>query len=119
MFAGRSFLDAGIMVSGHSDHPVCPFQPLLGIHSLANRRSAEGKPIGLSQRVSVIEALRMYTINAAYHTFEENAMGSIEPGKYADMVVLGKDLLTAPTDTIKDIPVDMTIVAGRIVYRRP
>jgi len=118
MMAARSFLDAGIMVSAHSDCSAAPFEPLLGIHSLVNRQSANGKPVGLSQRVSAIDALKMYTINAAYHTFEENIMGSIEPGKYADMVVLGKDLLTVPIDTIKDIPVDMTIVGGRIVYRR-
>ncbi len=63
------------------------------------------------------EALKLYTINAAYHTFEENVLGSIEAGKFADMVVLGKDILTAPTETIIDIPIDMTIVGGKIVYQ--
>jgi len=118
MFAARSFLDAGIKVSAHSDHHASPYPPLMGIHALVNRRTAKGQPIGQSQRISVMEALRLYTINAAHHSFEEDVMGSIEPGKYADMVVLGGDILTVPTETIIDIPVDMTIVGGRIVHQR-
>jgi len=90
----------------------------MGIHALVNRRSMYGQPIGLSQKISVMEALRLYTVNAAYHSFEEDLMGSIEPGKYADMVVLGRDILTVPTETIINIPIDMTIVNGRIVYQR-
>jgi len=118
MFAARSFLDAEIKVSAHSDHSASPYPPLMGIHSLVNRKSANGKPIGISQKISVMEALKLYTINAAFHTFEEDALGSIEAGKFADMVVLGKDILTVPTETIIDIPIDMTIVNGKIVYRR-
>lgn len=63
------------------------------------------------------EALKLYTINAAYHSFEENTLGSIEPGKLADMVVLSKDLLTIEKDSIKDIPIDMVILGGSIVYK--
>lgn len=118
MFAARSMLDAGIKVAAHSDYGASPYPPLMGIHALVNRKTKGGKPYGLSQRISVMEALRLYTINAAYHTFEEDVMGSIEPGKFADMVVLGKDILTVPTDTIIDIPIDMTIVSGKIVYKR-
>jgi len=90
----------------------------MGIHALVNRKSASGQPIGTSQKISVMEALKLYTINAAYHTFEEAILGSIEDGKLADMVVLGKDILAVPPETIMDIPVDMTIVDGRIVYQR-
>jgi len=118
MFAARSFLDAGIKVAAHSDHSASPYPPLMGIHALVNRKSAGGQPIGMSQKISVMEALKLYTINAAYHTFEEDVLGSIEPGKFADMVVLGKDILTVPTETIIDIPIDMTIVDGKIVYQR-
>lgn len=118
MFAARSFIDAGIKVAAHSDHPASPYPPLMGIHALVNRKSASGQPIGTSQKISVMEALKLYTINAAYHTFEEDILGSIETGKLADMVVLGKDILTVPPETIMDIPVDMTIVDGRIVYQR-
>lgn len=118
MFAARSFLDAGVKVAAHSDHSASPFPPLMGIHSLVNRRTKAGKPIGSSQRISVMEALRLYTINAAYHFFEETSLGSLEAGKLADMTVLGEDILTAPKENIIKIPVDMTIVGGRTVYER-
>jgi len=117
MFAARSFLDAGIKVAAHSDHNASPYPPLMGIHALVNRKTANGQPIGMSQKISVMEALKLYTINAAYHTFEEDVLGSIELGKFADMVVLRKDILTVPAETIIDIPVDMTIVDGKIVYQ--
>ena len=65
-----------------------------------------------------MEALKLYTINAAYHSYEEDVLGSIEPGKYADMVVLGKDILTVPTEEIIDIPIDMTFVGGKLVYEK-
>jgi hypothetical protein len=118
MFAARSFLDAGIKVSAHSDHIASPYPPLMGIHALVNRKSAKGVPIGASQKISVMEAIKLYTVNAAYQSFEEDVMGSIEPGKFADMVVLGKDILTVPTETIIDIPVDITIVGGKVAYER-
>jgi predicted amidohydrolase YtcJ len=118
MFAARNFIDEGIKVSAHSDHTAAPYPPLMGIHALVNRRTSSGLKIGASQRISVMEALKLYTINAAYHTFEEKAIGSIEPGKYADMIVLGKDILTVPLESIINIPIDMTIVGGIIVYQR-
>jgi len=118
MFAARSFLEKGVKVAAHSDHSASPFPPLMGIHSLVNRVTKGGRPIGRNQRVSVMDALRLYTINAAYHSFDEDRLGSIEVGKCADMVVLGRDLLTAPPETIIDIPIDMTIVEGRIIYSR-
>ena len=118
MFAARSFLDAGVKVAAHSDHSASPFPPLMGIHALVNRRTVRGVPVGESQKISVMEAIRLYTINAAYHSFDEEVMGSIEVGKYADFVVLGEDILTIPPERIIDIPVDMTIVGGKIVYRR-
>jgi len=90
----------------------------MGIHALVNRVTKAGRPIGQSQRVSVMEALRLYTINAAYHSFDEDVLGSIEAGKLADMVVLGEDILTAPPETIIDIPLDITIVGGKVVHER-
>ncbi|UCH02276.1 MAG: amidohydrolase [Candidatus Bathyarchaeota archaeon] len=118
MFAARTFLDEGIKVAAHSDHTAAPYPPLMGIHALVNRKTSSGKKIGTSQRISVMDALKLYTINAAYHTFEEKAIGSIEPGKYADIVVLGKDILSVSPESIINIPIDMTIVGGKIVYQR-
>jgi predicted amidohydrolase YtcJ len=118
MFAARSFLDAGIKVSAHSDYGAGPMPPLMAIHGLVNRVTKAGRPIGQSQRVSVMEALKLYTINAAYHSFDEDKQGSIEVGKLADFTVYGEDILTVPTDTIIDIPIDMTIIDGKTVYAR-
>ncbi|KKK40984.1 MAG: N-substituted formamide deformylase precursor [Candidatus Lokiarchaeum sp. GC14_75] len=102
-------------VSAHSDHPCSPYQPLMAIHALVNRKTKLGKKIGQSQKISVIEALKLYTTHAAYHSFDEKNLGAIEPGFLADMVVLGEDILTIPTEKIIDIPIDMTIIDGRII----
>jgi predicted amidohydrolase YtcJ len=117
MFAARSFLNAGIMVAAHSDHPCSPFPPLMAIHALVNRKTKAGKPIGISQKITVLEALKLYTINAAYHSFDEDILGSIELNKLADFVVLEEDILTVPPERIKDIPIFMTIVDGNIIYQ--
>jgi predicted amidohydrolase YtcJ len=81
-----------------------------------NRTTQAGRPLGRSQRVSVLEALRLYTVNAAYQQFDEDRLGSIEEGKLADMVVLGRDILTVPPEEIIDIPVEMTLIDGKVVY---
>jgi predicted amidohydrolase YtcJ len=118
MFAARSFLDAGIKVAAHSDYGASPYRPLMGIHALVNRTTKSGKAVGASQKVSVKEALKLYTVHSAYQSFDEDTLGSLEVGKYADMVVLGADLLTVPKDTIIDIPVHKTIVSGKLVFEK-
>lgn len=118
MFAARSFLDAGVKIAAHSDHPCAPYPPLMAIHALVNRRTKAGKPLGVSQRVTVTEALKLYTVHSAYQQLDEDRLGSLEEGKLADMVVLGEDILTVPAERIKDIPVDMTIIDGRVVYEK-
>lgn len=118
MFAARSFLDAGVRIAAHSDHSASPYPPLMGIHALVNRTTVSGKPIGQTQRISVMEALQLYTINAAYHSFDEHWLGSLETGKFADMVVLGQDILNVPPESIIDIPIELTIINGKIVYQR-
>ena len=116
MFAAKSFLDAGVPLAAHSDHPCAPFPPLMALHGLVNRTTRGGNPIGRSQKISVVEALRLYTINAAYQSFDEDRLGSLEVGKLADMVVLGEDILTVEPERIIDIPVEMTLVEGRRAY---
>lgn len=118
MFAARSFLDAGVMIAAHSDHPCAPFPPLMAIHGLVNRTTRTGKPIGQSQKISVVEAIKLYTVNAAYQSFDEISLGSIEMGKLADMVVLGEDILSVPPERIIGIPVEMTLVGGKIIYQK-
>jgi predicted amidohydrolase YtcJ len=118
MFAARTFLDASVKVAAHSDHPCAPYPPMMAIHAMVNRTTKAGKPIGQSQRITVMEALRLYTVNSAYQSFDEDRLGSIEEGKLADFVILGRDILTAPPAEIKDISIDATIVGGRVVHEK-
>jgi len=118
MFAHRSFLDSGIHVCGASDNPCGPYEPLLAIQSCVTRRSSAGEILGENQRISVGEAIFLYTLGSAYASFEENIKGSITTGKLADLVVLGEDPLRVKPDEIKDIPVAMTVVGGEIRYGR-
>jgi predicted amidohydrolase YtcJ len=116
MFAQRSFLDYDVVATGATDYPPGPFEPLLGIESCVTRTDSRGNVWGPNQKVSVEEALKIYTINGAYASFEENIKGSIEVGKLADLVVLGADPTQVDPMTIKDIPVERTIVGGKTVY---
>jgi predicted amidohydrolase YtcJ len=107
----RAWLDAGLVVAAGSD--VVPFDPLLGIWSLVTRDTRASGVVGPAQAVTRAEALRMYTLNAAYLTFEEDLKGSLEPGKLADLVILNGDPLTCATDEIKDLEVTTTILGGQ------
>lgn len=118
MFAHRSFLDYGIAVSGASDSPCGPYEPLLAIQSCVTRTSSAGESLGSRQRITVEEAISLYTQASAYASFEESLKGSISPGKLADLVVLGEDPGRVDPDEIKDIPVEMTVLGGEIKYQR-
>ena len=116
MFALRSFLDAGIRPTQASDYPPGPFEPMMALQSEVTRTDAKGNVWGSKQKVSLDEALRIGTLHGAYASFEENAKGSIEAGKLADLVVLGRDPWQEPASTIVTIPVERTMVGGRWVY---
>ena len=116
MFAQRSFLDYGVVGTGATDYPPGPFEPLLGIQSCVTRTDSRGNVWGPNQKVSVEEALRIYTMHSAYASFDEDRKGSIEVGKLADLVVLGEDPTRIDPFGIKDIQVQRTIVGGRTVY---
>jgi hypothetical protein len=100
----------------HTDTPVVPMDPLLLVWSAVNRLSIGGDTIGAEQRITPMEALRAVTIDAAWQHFDENRLGSIEPGKLADLVILSENPLSAP-QRIKDIQVLETIVGGKTVYK--
>ena len=110
LFPLKTLINEGIMVSGGSDCPMEPISPLAGIQATVAR---EFFP---EERITVDEALRIYTVNAAYASFEENIKGSIESGKLADLTVISRDPLTVPPSEIEDIQVEMTIVGGRVIY---
>jgi predicted amidohydrolase YtcJ len=88
------------------------------IYGAVTRKSYLGETIGGEQAIPVMEALKLYTTNAAYASFEEKIKGSIEPGKLADMVVLDRDILSVPPEEIKSVQVETTIVGGTVVYQR-
>jgi predicted amidohydrolase YtcJ len=116
MFAQRSFIDSGVVSTGATDYPPGPFEPLMGIQACVTRTDREGNLWGASQRISVEEALRLYTQNGAYASFEEDTKGSIEVGKLADLVVLSQDITTVDPFSIIDIPIEQTIINGKAVF---
>jgi predicted amidohydrolase YtcJ len=116
MFAVRTFLDAGLKVTQTSDYPPGPFEPMMALQSSVTRTDMRGNVWGAPQRISVEEALRVGTIHGAYASFEEVRKGSLEPGKFADLVVLGRDPLTADPSTLIDTPIERTMAGGRWVY---
>ena len=102
----------------HADNPVVPMEPLRIIWSAVNRRSTSGQLIGNEQRITPMQALQGVTIRAARAHFEEADKGSLEAGKFADLVILSDSPLTVPPDEIDDITVLETIVGGKTVYQR-
>jgi hypothetical protein len=116
MFALRSFLDAGIKATQASDYPPGPFEPMMALQSEVTRTDIKGALWGPHQRISIEEALRVGTLNGAYASFEERQKGSIEPGKLADLVVLGRDPLREPPQSLITIPIERTMAGGRWVY---
>ncbi|MCS7158123.1 MAG: amidohydrolase [Blastocatellia bacterium] len=118
-YAFRSLLDAGVRVTFGSDWPVAPLNPLLGIYAAVTRKTLDGKnPNGWfpEQKITVEEAVRAYTVWGAYAEFAETVKGSIEVGKFADVVVLSRDIFTIPPDEIAQVEVLYTIAGGKIVY---
>lgn len=118
MYPVRDYIDNGVVSAAGSDCPVTHFDPLLGIHVAVNRKSQSGREVGSTQRITVLEAIKLYTWNGAYASFEEDIKGSIEVGKLADLVVLSEPILDVPETRIKDLNVQMTVIDGEIVYRR-
>ena len=113
----RQWLQNGIMFAGGSDGPISYYaEPLLEIYGEVTRGTQWGGRLGPDQGISREDAIRSVTINGAYTTFEEKVKGSIEPGKYADFVVLSADIMKIPAEQIRDLKVLATVLGGRTVY---
>ena len=120
-YAWRSLLDARATVVFGSDWDVAPISPLLGIAAAVTRRTIDGKNPGgwvPEQKITVEEALRAYTVSAAYAAFEEKDKGSLSPGRLADFVVLAADPFRVKPEELERIEVDATVVGGKTVYSR-
>jgi predicted amidohydrolase YtcJ len=120
----KSAMRAGIVTVGHSDAPIAAIgdpvfgaEPLFGIWCAVNRTTRAGKVIGPEERLTPLEGIRAFTINAAYASFEERLKGSIEPGKLADFAVLEKNPCQVEPWAIKDIRVLRTIIGGETVFQ--
>ncbi|MBA7703946.1 Adenine deaminase [subsurface metagenome] len=112
----KSFLDSGLVVAAGSDSPIVPDNPLMGIYAAVTRQAESGQQLLPEECISASQALAMYTINAAYASFEEGIKGSITPGKLADLVLLSDDPTRVPPEQIKEVKVEMTIIGGEVVW---
>lgn len=117
-YVWRSLMDSGAMIVNGTDAPVENVSPIASYYSSVSRVMANGERFTPTQRMSRMEALESYTINAAYGAFEEGIKGSLTPGKLADVVVLSRDILTVDEPEIPGTEVDLTIVGGEIVHDR-
>jgi len=113
----KSAAEKGIRFTIHVDTPVTPMRPLLLAWSAVNRISTGGNIIGESEQISPLQALRSITIDAAWQIFQEDNFGSIEKGKFADMVILSENPLNNP-ENMRDIAVLETMVAGKTIYKK-
>jgi predicted amidohydrolase YtcJ len=112
----RTPMDHGVRVAISSD--ILPIGPMVGIYAAVTRKGMSGKVFGEEESLTVMEALRGYTLYGAWLSFEEDRKGSIEPGKLADLIVLDQDILTVDPDHIMDINVEQTWLGGKMVYER-
>lgn len=119
MFANKSYIDEGIIVAAGADAPCMEVNPMIGIWGAVERKDiVNGVECGTCQCIDVMNAIRMFTINGAYASFDEDKKGSIEVGKLADLIILGEDILKSTPSHLKDIVVDETYVDGELVYAR-
>ena len=114
----RSLWDSGAIVTNGTDAPVEDVNPIPSFYGMAARRAKDGTVFVPAQRLTRAEALRAYTLNNAYASFMERELGSLTPGKLADVTVLSKDIMRVPEEEITAARADYTIVGGKVAYAR-
>ncbi len=118
-YVWASLLKTGVRIAGGSDFPVESHDPFLGLYAAITRQNEQGEPAGgwmPHERMTREEALRSFTIDAAYAAFEEDLKGSLAPGKYADFIVIDRDVMTCEPKEILGTKVLRTVIAGETVY---
>jgi predicted amidohydrolase YtcJ len=116
IYPNRKLIKNKLKPSLNSDSPCGPISPMLGIYIAMTRKIKDGREIAPEEKVTLYEAIKMYTINSAYASFDENKKGSLEIGKLGDIVILPKGFLNFTAEQVRDTEVEMTIVGGEIVY---
>lgn len=116
MFTCGSFIKKGILAAGSSDCPVTFANPLLNMHVAVNRQTQTGQVVGADEKISIMDAIRMFTYNSAYVSFDEKVKGSLEVGKFADLVVLSEPILKVHPEKIRDVVVEKTYLDGELVF---
>lgn len=114
----KTYLDYGIKVAANSDMTSAHYDPFFGMYATVARKTSQGRSLGDAEKISRKEMLRLFTVNGAYLTFEEEIKGSIEAGKLADLAVLSDDIMTVPEEKIKDLTVELTVIDGKTVYQK-
>ena len=111
-----SAVATGMRISLHNDPPVTPEEPLRNISVAATRLAPSGRVLAPQERITVEQAIRAQTIDAAWQLFADNVIGSLEVGKYADLVIISADPRVTAPESIADLEVRATFLAGRQVY---
>ena len=117
-YVWQKLMKSGAVVTNGTDAPVEDVNPIASYYATVSRKVKDGTVFYPDQRMSRLEALKSYTLNGAFAAFEENSKGSLKPGKYADIVVLSKDILKIPEDEIPTAEVVYTIVGGKVRYKK-
>ncbi|PKM17759.1 MAG: amidohydrolase [Gammaproteobacteria bacterium HGW-Gammaproteobacteria-15] len=120
-YAWRSFIDQGSIIVGGSDFPVELAEPFHGIHASVTRQSQDNQPVGgwlPEQKLSLTEALRSFTVDAAYGAFQENSMGTLAPGSWADFILVDRDIYNIPAEQLWRVEVEQTYVNGKQVFAK-
>ncbi len=112
----RELIDAGVRFALSSDAPVASYRPLDTIASAVRRTTVSGAVVGAGQALTIEEAVRACTADAAASYFADDRLGTLEAGRLADVVVLDRDLFATPHDALADVGVDLTLVSGEIAY---
>ena len=113
----RTYLDRGIRVFANSDMTSAHYNPFLGIYSAVTRRTSQGVQLGSAECISIEDALQIFIKNGAWYCGLEDSVGSLKVGKQADLAVLDRDILSIPSEEIKDVKVIRTLIAGQEVFK--
>jgi predicted amidohydrolase YtcJ len=117
-YVWQKLMQSGALVTNGTDAPVEDVSPIASYYSTVSRKLSDGSVFYPDQRMSRLEALKSYTINPAFAAFEEDSKGTLKVGKYADLVVLSKDILTVAESEIPSTEIRYTIVGGKVKYKR-